>query len=441
MTSFDVPASVVPVTLRRALGRWDMTAIGINQVIGGAVFLVPSQVAQLVGGWSVAAVIVAGLSSLLVALCFAEAGSRFDATGGAYLYTRVAFGRFIGFEVGWMQWFTRVTSQASVSNGIALALAFYWPDAAHGFWRVALITVLTVALMVVNVAGIKQSAWLVNALTIAKLVPLIGFVACGIWFRDRALTPPFERLAPHDVATAALLLIFTFGGYDVVAVPAGEALTPRRHVPFAVVATVIVVTVILTLVQFVLTGILPDLAHSPTPVADAALRSFGPAAALAVGIGAVLSMTGNNAGQVLSGSRMLFALAERGDLPHFLGRVHPRYHTPANAVVVSALIALVLALSGTFMTLAAVSAVARLVAYAGTAGATLQLRRLERAGRVPRASFVLRFGALVPLLALLTSLLILLGGTAEQLGAGAVALLAGGALFGAAHRLPTRAPH
>jgi APA family basic amino acid/polyamine antiporter len=428
------PATTGTPELRRALGRWDLTAIGVNQVIGGAIFLVPSQVAQLIGGWSVIAVVLAGISSLLVALCFAEAGSRFESTGGAFIYTRAAFGRFIGFEVGWMQWFTRVTSQASVANGIALALAFYWPDAAHGAARIVIITTLTVALLIVNVAGIEQSAWLVNGFTIAKLVPLIGFAVLGIWFWDPALMQPLGRVESGKVATAALLLIFTFGGYDVVGVPAGEALSPRRHVPFAFVATIVIVTILFSVVQFVLSGVLPTLAQSSTPIADAALRLFGPAAALVVGIGAVLSMTGNNAGQVLSGSRMLFALAEQGDLPRLIARVHPRYRTPANAIVITACIALALALSGSFVKLAAVSAIARLVAYAGTAGATLRLRRLELDKRVAPAGFVIPFGSTIPILALLTSALILVGGSAEQLGGGAVALLVGAVLFGAAHR-------
>src|SRR5438445_5821749 len=114
-------------TLRRALGRWDLTAVGVNQVIGGGIFLMPALIAAQVGAWSPIAFVLAGVASLLVALCFAEVSSRFDTTGGAYLYTHAAFGRLAGFEVGWMQWFTRATSQAGIANGIAVALGFYWP--------------------------------------------------------------------------------------------------------------------------------------------------------------------------------------------------------------------------------------------------------------------------------------------------------------------------
>src|SRR5919204_3329539 len=115
--------------LRRALGRWDLTAIGINQVIGGSIFLLPSQVAAILGAWSAVAIAVMGLVSLSVALSFAELASRFEGTGGPYLYTRKAFGDFVGFEVGWMQWFNRAASQASIMAGVTPAIGYFLPPA------------------------------------------------------------------------------------------------------------------------------------------------------------------------------------------------------------------------------------------------------------------------------------------------------------------------
>ncbi len=169
-------------TLKRALGRWDLTAIGVNQVIGGAIFLVPSQVAAQIGAWSPIGFVLMGVATLAVALCFAEVGSRFDRTGGPYVYTRAAFGRFVAFEVGWMQWFTRAASQASVMAGIAVALGYYWPAVTIGWPRAAVLIGITSALAWVNVRGIRQSAWVVNALTIGKLLPLALFIVVGLFF-------------------------------------------------------------------------------------------------------------------------------------------------------------------------------------------------------------------------------------------------------------------
>ena len=412
-----------PPSLRRELGRWDLTAIGVNQVIGGAVFLMPAAVAALIGAWSWLAVGLVGVLSLLIALNFAEAASRFDGTGGAYLYTRAAFGRFASFEVGWMFWITRVASWAAVINGLADALGYYWPEIRTGVARQALITIVIGVIMTINIRGIRQSAWTVNVLTIGKLTPLVLFVLLGLPHVTFGALAPHAALSRTQVADAALLLIFAYGGYEVVPVPAGEARDPRRIVPFAMVMTIAIVAVVMTLAQVVTLGTLPALASSKTPLADSAALFLGAWGALLMTSGAALSMTGNNVGQALSGSRSLFALSENGDVPAIFGRVHPRFRTPHAAIVFTSLVSLVLALSGSFATMAAVSAVSRLVVYVGTCASVLALRRQ---GRAP---FAIPLGPVIPGLALLVSLAILYGASPTQRRAGAIALLVGAALF------------
>ncbi len=416
-------------TLRRALSRFDLTAIGVNQVIGGAIFLMPSQVTALVGNWSPFAFLAVGFASLLVALCFAEAGSRFEGTGGPYLYTRAAFGRFAAFEVGWMQWFTRAASYASVANGVVLAIGFYWPAVTTGWSRALVLAALMGALTFINVRGIRQSAWTVDILTIGKLVPLAVFIAVGVFCMEPGRLSPLPPVTMEQASAAALLLIFAFGGYEVVPVPAGEANVPRRHVPFALVSTILVVTAVMTAAQVVAMGTHPGLAASATPLADSAFLFMGSAGALMISIGSIVSMTGNNAGQVLTGSRMLFALAEHGELPRFFGRVHPVYRTPANAVLFTSAVAFVLAVSGSFVWLAIASAVSRLLTYAASCAATLVLRSPRFADRVKPATFVIPFGPVVPATALLVSAAVLAGASVEQLAGGLGALVAGALLF------------
>jgi APA family basic amino acid/polyamine antiporter len=421
--------------LKRALGRWDLTAIGVNQVIGSAIFLLPAGVAVEVGPWGPLAFVAVGLLSLSIALCFAEVGSRFEKTGGPYLPARAAFGRFVGFEVGWMLWFTRVTSQASVANGLALALSFYWPALSTDVPRMSLIASLTIVLTWINFRGIKQSSWVVNALTIGKLAPLALFILAGIWFIDPARFADMPAVTQGQVSDAAILLIFAYGGYEVTGILAGEAANPRRDVPFAFVMTLIVVTVVMSLTSLVATGVLPDLAASKTPLADGAAIFLGAAGALMISAGAAVSMTGNNMGQILNGSRTLFALAENGDLPRWFARVHPRYQTPSNAILFTAAVALTLALTGSFVTLAAVSAIARLVMYLAVIASTLVLRTRVPGGDVGPAQFTVAGGPVVPVLAAIVSLGILAGASQAQLTSGAAALAAGALLFLVATRL------
>ena len=167
--------------------------------------------------------------------------------------------------------------------------------------RAAVLIGITSALAWVNVRGIRQSAWVVNALTIGKLLPLALFIGVGLFYIEPSRLATLPPISLNQVSTAALLLIFIFGGFDVVGTPAGEAVDPRRDVPFALVTTILAVMTIMTLAQIVAQGVLPDLAPHATPIADAAAVFLGSAGALLVGAGSVVSMTGNNAGQVLSG--------------------------------------------------------------------------------------------------------------------------------------------
>jgi basic amino acid/polyamine antiporter, APA family len=428
--------------LRRTLGKWDLTAMGVNQVIGSAIFLLPSNVAKEIGPWGPLAFLAVGLLSLSIALCFAEAGSRFETTGGPYLPARAAFGRFVGFEVGWMMWFARVTSHASVVNGLTVALAKYWPALGVGIPRAATITGLTLFLTWINVRGIKQSSWFVNLLTVGKLLPLAVFIIAGIWFIDPSHFTNKPDVSQQQVSAALLLLIFAYGGYEVTGVLAGEAANPRKDVPFAFVACLIIVSVVMSLTSFVATGLLPDVGATATPLADGAALFMGAFGAAMISIGAVISMTGNNMGQLLNGSRTIFALAENGDLPRWFGTVHAGYRTPSNAILFGAGVALTLALYGSFAALAAVSAIARLVMYLAVCLSTLVLRKRDREvaaqvgahltdplQAVAPAKFTVPGGPVIPILASIVALGILVGAKRLELISGVAALAAGAVLY------------
>jgi amino acid transporter len=210
-------------------------------------------------------------------------------------------------------------------------------------------------------------------------------------------------------------------------------------VPFAFVATLLIVSVVMALASVVATGVLPDIGASKTPLADGAAVFMGAAGALMISAGSAVSMTGNNMGQILNGSRTLFALAENGDLPRWFARVHPRYQTPSNAILFTAGLALVLALTGSFVALAAVSAIARLVMYLAVCAATLVLRNRVPAGDVGPAQFTVPLGPVIPVLASLVALGILAGASQAQLTAGAGALVGGAVLYFFALRAAGRA--
>jgi amino acid transporter len=221
-----------------------------------------------------------------------------------------------------------------------------------------------------------------------------------------------------------LLLLFAYAGFENTAAPAGEFKNPRRDVPFALIVQVVIVTVIYSGVQWVALGTLPGVADSQTPLADAAAR-FLPWGGLLMTVGGVLSILGTNSNTVLSGPRYLFALARDGFGPRFLATLHPRYRTPAAAVVVQTCIALPLAFTGSFETLATLSAMARLATYFGTALAVPVLRR-----KLPQMGAVcLPGGPAIPIAAALLCVVFGASATVRNLIAGLIALAVGVVIY------------
>jgi basic amino acid/polyamine antiporter, APA family len=429
MASHDTKLPTV-AELKRALGRWDLTAIGVNQVIGGSVFALAAPLALHTGSWSPWLVGGVGLATMLIALSFAEVASRFEGTGGSYLYTRAAFGRFPAFEVGWMMWFTRAASWASVINVLVDALGRYWPILLGPVARPALMTGIIAIICFINIRGIKQSSFVVNLLTVAKVLPLLVFILVGIAYVDWGTFAAPATITRAQLSTASLLLIFAYGGYEVVPVMGGETKDPRRVVPFALIATILIVATITILTQVVAYGTLPGIASSKTPLADSAATFMGVAGAAMITLGAVFSTSGNNMGQALSGSRSLFALAEQGDLPRWFGVVHPAFRTPINSILVTSVVGLILAVTGSFATMAAASAISRLIVYVMTCASQVRLRSPQFAGSVQPASFVLPGGPIIPALAIFIAVMILVfAATTERLIGGSVLIGVGAILF------------
>ena len=127
--------------LLRSVGLFSLTALAINGMVGSGIFVLPAQVAGILGPASLFAYLIAGGATGLIVLCFAEVGARFDRSGGPYLYARAAFGDWIGFEIGWMLLIARITAVGAISNAFASYLGLFSPALAAGNGRVAVITV------------------------------------------------------------------------------------------------------------------------------------------------------------------------------------------------------------------------------------------------------------------------------------------------------------
>jgi basic amino acid/polyamine antiporter, APA family len=429
--------------LLRAVSRWQIVALSVNDVIGSGVYLIlPVATAQLLGPASVWAILAAGFAVLLLVLCFAEASSLFDRPGGAIVYTRAAFGDFVGFEVGWMTWIARISSIAGLSVFFARAVGYLWPGARGGIGQAATIVLPLLVLTWINVRGVKSGARTAVILAWGKVLPLVLFVAVGLFWVNWSRVFPVPVPERANFMEAALLVLFAYAGFENTPAPAGEFVNPKRDVPFALITQIAIVTVIYTTVQLVAIGTIAKLGSSPTPLADAAAMMMGPVGGFILTLGAVLSVLGTNNNTVLAGPRYLYALAETGRLPAVFAKIHPRYRTPHVAILTQTGVALALIILdwsinflfpakgslGLAERLAMLSAIARLATYIGTAAAVPVLRR-----KMPTTARTIRLpgGPAIPIAALAFCLLFLSAAERKSWIAGGVALAIGAAIYAA----------
>ena len=397
--------------LVRTIRRWDLTALAINGIVGAGIFGLPSEVFARVGVYSLFAFLVCAVAVALIILCFAEVSSRFAETGGPYLYAREAFGPVVGFEVGWMMWLARLTAFAANCNLLVAYLSFFLPSAGSGVWRVAAIGLVVVALTVVNVVGVRHATNVSNVLTVAKLTPLLLFVAVGFFFVEPQRFSFGVRPAFGDFSVSVLLMVYAFSGWENAAILAGELRDPRRDLPRALLTAIAIVAVFYMTIQVVAIGTLPELGRATRPLAEAAARFWGPAGASFIAAGAVVSILGNLNVTLLTAPRLAFAMAERRELPTVIAATHDRFHTPHVAIFVTAAVVLVLTLSGTFVYLATISVIARLISFAATCLALPVLR--SRPGVSP-ARFVAPAGTIVSAIAVLLVVWLLSNSTGRQ---------------------------
>ena len=208
--------------LVRGIRRWDLVAVTINGIIGAGIFGLPASVYKLIGTYSLIAFVVCGLVVTLIILCFAEVGSRFEETGGPYLYAQEAFGPTVAFEVGWLIWLARITAFAANCNLMVSYLGFFWPPATSTVPRVIVIVLVVLALASINILGVRQAAIASNFFTIGKLIPMLIFIVAGFFF----LNPQAFAFGPAPSTGAfsqsVLMLVYAFTGFEMAAIPAGE---------------------------------------------------------------------------------------------------------------------------------------------------------------------------------------------------------------------------
>ena len=406
-------------------GLWSIVLLGINSIIGTGIFLLPNRAYALMGPSSLLILLFDAFLAGCLALCFAEVAGFFSRNGGPYLYAKAAFGDFVGYEVGVLKLVVTIIAWAAMAVGFATALGAAFPFFAGDTMKNLIAAVLIGGLTIMNIAGVKISKILNNLMTISKLVPLCVFIAVGLFFVNGSNFTPFvpTHMADGAFANAAITMFFAYTGFEAIAVAAEDFKDPKKDLPRGIILTMIIVTIIYMLVVGISIGILgPDLAVDKAPIQTAFGRAVGPVGAYFILLGTLFSMGGINLAESFIAPRACTSLAEDGMLPAFLNR-RTSWGTPWASSVVVAILSILLAWSGSFTTLAAISAVSRFTQYLPTVLSVIVFRRKwkdrERTYKIPGGIFV-------PVVAFLTSLWMLSNAKPMQLvwGLGGIHVIA-----------------
>jgi len=396
----------------KKFGLASIILLGINGVIGSGIFLLPGNAYSLFGPQSIWIYMLDTVLVLALALCFAEVGGMFDKTGGDYIYAREAYGEFVGFEVGIMKWAISIIGWATMAVGFSTSLSLFWPSAANGTTKNIIAITILVVLGIVNLFGIEIAKLLNDIVTVGKLIPMVLFIAIGIFFIKGGNFSATQTVDMKNFAPAVILVFYAFSGFESLAVAAGEMDNPKKNVPIAIVTTIVVSSIIYILIQAVSIGTLgADLAQSSAPVADSAKTFMGSFGKILVAIGTIVSIAGINVATSISAPRSGVALAEGGILPEVVAKKN-RFGQPYVAIIITVLIAIPLVLSGSFVQLAVMSVISKFGQYIPTSLSVIVFRKRKDL----KSSFRVPFGYTIPIIAILFSLWIVYSAWIDDFG-------------------------
>ncbi len=386
------------------LGFWSIVLLGINSIIGPAIFLLPGKIYALDGTMSIVAVLFDMFLAMAIALCYAEASGMFKRDGGPYLYTKYSLGEFAGFEVGTVKWFIMSIVWGTNAVGFATALGTVVPSLSDPTSISVVSTCLIIGMALLNIGGVSELKVLDNITTIGKLVPLALFILVGLFFMKGVNFQPLlpERVfSGNNFSAAAVLFFFAFTGFEALAISAKDMKNPEKNLPGATIVSVLVISAVYLLSVCVCIGILgPRLAYQVAPLQEAFHSSLGLIGKYFIVAGTLIATFGATLAASFYSPRECISIAEDGMLPKALSK-NSRFGTPALAICCSAAIASVVTWGGDFTRLATICAIAKFSEYIPTC-LCIPIYRIKWAQKA--RAFKIPFGWLIPALAIVASL-------------------------------------
>ena len=373
--------------------------LALNAVIGAGIFALPATVAARAGLMSPWLFLIIGTLVITIVLTFAELASYFSESRGLVRYPNTASGPLGGFGTGWIYFISRVSAFAANSTVLALYLGTVWPWVATGIGRTVLITALCVALTYANYTGVKDGVRTLAVFTFMKLTPIALLLIVGLQHVSADTFFPSEFPVIEDLGGTVLLLIYAFVGFESTSIVSGESKNPRQSVPKAMVNTLIGIGILYFLIVLVYVSVLPNAGEEGTSLITVGEVLFGPIGLIAITLAAVFSIGGNLAAIMLAVPRLTYAMAEHNLLPKWFGVINKKHSTPGNSIIFLGALALVLALTGSFVQLAIASSLTRLISYILCIAALPTIRR-QADEEVRAQAYRLKGGYSIPAIAM-----------------------------------------
>ncbi|MFN8354628.1 MAG: amino acid permease [Spirosomataceae bacterium] len=426
--------------LKRVLGKWALTSIGIGAVIGGGIFVLTGIAAHDWAGPALAlSFVLAGIGCTFAALCYAEFASILPVEGSAYAYSYGTVGEFFAWFIGW----NLILEYMMGATTVAVSWSGYFEKFLHLFhvdppvWLMndpltaheklakaaeaagqaapamsfamnlpAFLIVWVVTYILVK--GIKEAASTNNIIVIMKVVAVIFVIVVGAFFVDTANWTPFipepvmdetgqQHYGFNGIVTAASIIFFAYIGFDAVSTQAGEAINPKKDIPFAIIASLFICTLLYILVSLVLTGMVKfDSLDLKAPVAQAFADNGLTWAVYIITIAAIAGLTSVMLVMMLSQTRIFLGMSKDGLLPEFFRTIHPEFRTPWKSTILVGAIVSVVAAFTPIDKVSELTSSGTLLAFAMICGAVWLLRvrepGLERPYKAPLLPVVATLG-------------------------------------------------
>lgn len=414
----------------KKIGLMSMIFLCLNGMVGSGLFLLPGQVASSAGKWGLLVYVAVAAIVISIGWCYVQCANHYSRSGGPYLYAKEAFGNFVGFEVGIMRWVVGMVSWASLTVGFIIALGAIWPQILMSPYREILIISTIAALGIINIFGAGAIKRLNNVITITKVLLLVCFVACGLFFVEKENLQILKEPFPvQTFGSAALIIFFAFSGFEALTIAASEMENPKKNIPLAMITGIIFCSIFYFVVQLICIGVLgDDLAKSASPIADIASVVYGDVGKFVVSIALLISIGGVIIVSSFITPRNCAVLAE--DHMLFSRFVQQnRFEAPYVAIIVSSVIVCMVALSGGFLELVTISVVARFVQHT-----TICLALFSLDKKKVMNPFSSSWKKAIPLFALSGILWLLFHAELYHIAYGLGALCVGALLYHAQHR-------